>query len=394
MNKVNVWYQQNGQIKKVVLDSKELENFSQEHNVVQIKEINRVYLLRPKVTLKEFCEMFSQLDMILKSGIHLYEALDIALKNSQNSKLKEILSSMKDAINSGKPIFQALEKHESIVNTVLIGFFKIAHIKGNTHRMIGAMSKILRLQEKNRALLKSQLSYPLIIAITLCIALGVIFFVVLPKFEYIFTQYALSLPIYTQLLLAVKGAFLYICMGVTISTVFLMSYFKRRYEQESSFALKWDKYRLLKLPMVSRIYFDFQLYMFFLALNVLLKCQYEFNIAMENAMLLLKNKYLLDRIRHINGHIKNGVSIYDSFYKAELFDEVVLSLLSSGEKSSSLPYSVKKIEQYYKHNFKKKIKQFTSLLEPLFLFIVMIVVLWVMLAIFTPIWNMSEMINA
>lgn len=394
MSKLKVIYQQNSKIKEAILGMDELESFRKKHDVLKVQKLKISWLLKEHVSIAEFSQMFSQLDMILNSGIHLYEALDITLKNSKNLKLKEILRSMKNAINSGKPIFEALEKHDNFVNNVLIGFFKIAHKKGNTHTMINAMSKILRLQEKNKSMLKSQLSYPLTIAVTLFVALSVIFLVVLPKFEYIFTQYSLSLPIYTQMLLAVKVAFPYLMIGTFFVGLTTFVYGKHQYKKDAVFALRLDRWLLLNVPFVSKIYLESQLYMMFLALNVLLKCKYEFNIALENSMLLLKNKYLLDKIRQINRHIENGVTIYDSFNEIELFDEVVLSLLNSAEKSSSLQYSVEKIEQYYKQNFRKKIKKFTSALEPIFLCIVMIVVLWVMLAIFTPIWNMSEMINA
>ncbi|WP_424578637.1 type II secretion system F family protein, partial [Arcobacter sp. 7ABA8] len=104
-------------------------------------------------------------------------------------------------------------------------------------------------------------------------------------------------------------------------------------------------------------------------------------------------KYLLARISSINEHLKNGKSISYSFNSTELFDELVISLIRSGEVSNSLDICVERLQVLYEKKFDKKIKSLTSLIEPIFLILISSLILWIMLAIFTPIWNMSEMLN-
>jgi general secretion pathway protein F len=154
-----------------------------------------------------------------------------------------------------------------------------------------------------------------------------------------------------------------------------------------------DKYLIKYFPVLGSILKTYELYNFFVVLNILIKSKYEFHICVENASVLIKNKYLLDKILSINKYLKNGKSIAYAFDKTKLFDELVISLLKSGEVGSSLDICVQRLQIIYEKEFDKKIKNLTLLIEPLFFILISSLILWIMLAIFTPIWNMSEMLN-
>uniref|UniRef100_UPI004048E2CD type II secretion system F family protein n=1 Tax=Aliarcobacter sp. TaxID=2321116 RepID=UPI004048E2CD len=125
----------------------------------------------------------------------------------------------------------------------------------------------------------------------------------------------------------------------------------------------------------------------------MLKSNYEFHKAFISSKILLKNKYLLDKIRTIDDLLQNGKSINDSFFKTQIFDDIVLNLINTGEVSNSLSVTIDEIKKIYKNRFYNKINLLTSLIQPLFLIVIMCLILWIVLAIFMPIWNMGNMIN-
>lgn len=221
-----------------------------------------------------------------------------------------------------------------------------------------------------------------------------IFNFVVPKFETIFIQYEMELPLSTTILLGVKDFLLdnSFFILIFIFTIFLL--FKLLLKRVPTTIYYKDKILVLYFPIVSKMIQNYELYNFFVGLNILLKSKYEFHIALDNSAILIKNQYILDRIQKTNEHLKNGKSIPFAFEQTEIFDDLIISLLNSGEKSNSLQISIEKIESIYKDNFQNSIKSLSSYVEPIFFIAISSLILWIMLAVFTPIWNMSGMLNS
>lgn len=87
------------------------------------------------------------------------------------------------------------------------------------------------------------------------------------------------------------------------------------------------------------------------------------------------------------------MSINNSFSKTKLFDDIVLNLINTGEISNSLVITIDEIKKIYKNRFNDKINLLTSLIQPIFLIVIMGLILWIVLAIFMPIWDMGNMIK-
>lgn len=136
-----------------------------------------------------------------------------------------------------------------------------------------------------------------------------------------------------------------------------------------------------------------QFYKLFLLMDIMLKSNYEFHKAFISSKILLKNKYLLDKMRLIDNLLQNGKSINYSFFKTQIFDDIVLNLINTGEVSNSLAITIDEIKKIYKNRFNDKMNLLVSLIQPIFLIIIMGLILWIVLAIFMPIWDMGNMIK-
>jgi len=101
----------------------------------------------------------------------------------------------------------------------------------------------------------------------------------------------------------------------------------------------------------------------------------------------------LDKISIIDGLLENGKSIKISFCESKIFDDIVLNLINTGEVSNSLPLVISEIKMIYKNRFDEKISFLISLIQPVFLIFIMILILWIVIAIFVPIWDMGNIIK-
>jgi general secretion pathway protein F len=123
------------------------------------------------------------------------------------------------------------------------------------------------------------------------------------------------------------------------------------------------------------------------------KSKYEFHKAFETSRLLVKNKYLLDKIQIIDNLLQNGKTISYSFKNVDIFDDIVLNLLNTGEVSNSLELTIYEVKKIYKNRFDDSINFIILLIQPIFLLLMASLTLFIVLAIFTPIWDMGSMIR-
>jgi len=396
MKKYKITFQEKGELKYKYILTPDISKENLPTTVIQIENINESwfkYENKKSLNKEELSNFFFELNIIIKAKIPIYEALEIIEKGIKNELLKEIIYKMKDSLQSGQALHLSLKSYEKYLGNIVISFFKIAQENGNLEDSINCLSVLLKDINENKKLISQKLRYPIVLLVSLIFSLFSIFNFVIPQFEFIFEQYQSTLPYATISLLWVKDFMINYFFYILITTFILAFVFFRQYKKSHTFRHKIDRFLITKLPFIGDILFLMYFHRFFLSLKILLEAKYKFQSCLINSSILLKNKYLFDRIAQINKAIQSGESIYEAFEKSALFNELTLRLISTGEKSNALLLSVNEIEKIYKQKLDENIKLFSSLIEPIFIFTIMLLIVWVILAVLVPLWSLGEVIR-
>ncbi|WP_052502664.1 type II secretion system F family protein [Halarcobacter anaerophilus] len=328
---------------------------------------------------------------MLNSDILINEALDILIKKEKKQELKSFLIDLKKSFSSSSNLSKSLKKYK--INPLIKSLFEITQKSGNSSSNIEFLSNIISENyEIKKEFLKTML-YPIILTITFFLSLFAIFKFVVPSFESILKNSNAELSIATKVLFLCKDFFENYTLLFLISLILLYTFFLTLYKKELRFKIKIDKLLVRHLFLLSHLYRLKSLYIFFVVFEILLKNRFEFLDSLKQAKILLKNQYLLDRITQIEYLLKNGKSVKFAFESSNLFDDVTLSLINTGEVTNSLPKVVYEIKNIYKKRFDDSLKIFSTLIEPLFFIIIMALVLWIVFAIFVPLWGLNDMLK-
>ncbi|MDD3055168.1 MAG: type II secretion system F family protein [Aliarcobacter sp.] len=395
MKKYKIKYQDKNEIKELVFETKNLLNEKLPSNIIEIKEYKNYFdftLFRKKrVNDKKLNLLFYELNLMLQANINLSDALDILIKNKKDKNIIVFLEVIKYSFSNGKPIEKNLD--EFYINHLVISFLKISQDNGNIALNIKALSNLLlENYEIKKAFIKA-ISYPILLIISFILSLVSIFLFVIPKFKMIFSQTSTELPLATKILLETQYILENYFAVIVLFFCSLIILFLYLYRHHKKFSYFIDKFLIENIFLVKDIYLNMQLYKLFLVIDIMLKSNYEFHKAFISSKLLLKNKYLLDKMYLIDNLLQNGKSINDSFLKTQIFDDIVLNLINTGEVSNSLCITIEEIKKIYKNRFNDKMNLLTSLIQPIFLIVIMGLILWIVLAIFMPIWDMGNMIK-
>lgn len=395
MKKYKIRYQNDKEVEEFILETFNLSNEKLPKNIVQIEECTKSFIFefkrKKRLDEKKLNLLFYELNLMLQSNINISDALDILIKNKKDKNLIEFLTTIKFSLSNGKPVEENLEKFK--LNQLITSFLKISQENGNITLNIKALSKLLKESIEIKKSFYKAISYPIILVISFFISLFTIFNFVIPKFKVLFSQTQAELPLATKILLEIQYFFENYSSYFLVFLSFIIIFIILIYKKSDKFRYFLDKFLVEKVVLIKDIYLNMQLYKLFLVIDIMLKSNYEFHKAFISSKILLKNKYLLDKIYIIDSLLQNGKSINDSFLRTQIFDDIVLNLINTGEISNSLSITIDEIKKIYKNRFNDKMNLLISLIQPTFLVMIMGLILWIVLAIFMPIWDMENMIN-
>lgn len=395
MKKYNITYQKNGEIKNQIVTDIELELIKKEFDILTIKAKKSIFEIkfknRVKVPKKELLLIFFELNLMLESNINISDAIDILIKSKKNKKTQKFLQAMNYALSNSMPISEVLD--EFVIEDFVKDFLNISQNSSNLARNVDAIYHLLKEQDSIKKSFYKALGYPIFLFFTFLASLFIIFSFVIPSFKSIFQNQIENLPQSTKILLNMEIFFKEYSLIFIIIVSFLILFLIFLYKISKKFEYFLDYIFIRYIPIFSIVLRNLQLYKLFLVVDIMQKSKYEFHKAFLNSKLLVKNKYLLDKIRVIDSLLENGKSICFAFKDVNIFDDIILNLLNTGEVTNSLEIVVPEIKKIYKHRFENSVNLMISIIQPLFLLIIASMILFIVLAIFTPIWEMGSLIK-
>ena len=394
MKKYRVKYQENGKIKVDIVDSDKLLLIKKSKNILEIKEKNEIFNIFKKeirIDNKKLAQLFYELNLMLKSNINISDALQILIKNRKEKKIVEFLKTINYAFSNSKPIKDELKRFK--IDDTVKSFLQISQNSANLDLNIEAISTLLNETKDIKKSFYKAISYPIFLLLSFLISIFIIFLFVVPNFKTIFAQSQNNLPIATKILLAIEDFFVNNTIFMISIPILFIFFIWILYKASKKFSFFSDKFLFKTLPVSSKIYQNFEFYKLFLMIDIMQKSKYEFHKAFETSRLLVKNKYLLDKIQIIDNLLQNGKTISYSFKNVDIFDDIVLNLLNTGEVSNSLELTIYEVKKIYKNRFDDSINFIILLIQPIFLLLMASLTLFIVLAIFTPIWDMGSIIR-
>ena len=395
MKKYIIKYQDKNEIKELIIESLNISNETLPSNVISIKEFKKRFdfniFPKKRINDKKLNLLFYELNLMLQANINISDAIDILIKNKKDKNILEFLKAIKYSLSNAKSIEENLGFFK--LNHLVIAFLKISQDNGNMALNIKALSQLLLENSQLKKDFIKSISYPIVLLCSFFLSLISIFSFVIPKFKMIFEQNTAELPLATKLLLQTQYIFENYSIIILIFLLVFTGLIIYLYKTKNKFKYFIHKILVTRIFLIKDVYFNMQMYKLFLLIDIMLESNYEFHKAFISSKILLENKYLLDKMLIIDNLLQNGKSINDSFLKTQIFDDIVLNLINTGEISNSLSITINEIKKIYKNRFYDKMNLLTSLIQPVFLIVMMTLILWIVLAIFMPIWNMGTMIN-
>lgn len=373
-------------IKAENLNIAQAKALSKNWKIIDIKEIQKSNFQRLKD--ENFILFFKELALLCEVGLSVQEAIRELYLMHSCKIMKKILDNLILAQN----LNQAFENANFGLNRAELALIKTAEKTGKISEVFSQISKLREKSLETQKQLKKAFRYPTLVFLSIIGAFLFLMLFVVPNFKDLFENLGASLPFITHVMLEIYN-FLddYGIFCIFLFVIFIVMLILA-YKNFHSFAFSCD-FLFLKIPLISRLIIYNQNYYFFMAFSLLLKNGISISKAFDLAIIGLENKFLIFQYKKLFSFIDSGLELSQVFKKIDIFDSLVFSMLSVAMKSGRLEVLSEEIAKYYQQKSENLMNRFLVFLEPMMTLFVALLVLFLALGIFLPMWELSSGVN-
>ncbi|ECP8959077.1 type II secretion system F family protein [Campylobacter jejuni] len=373
-------------IKAENLNTAQAKFLSKNWKIIDIKEIQKSNFQRLKD--ENFILFFKELALLCEVGLSVQEAIRELYLMHSCKIMKKILDNLILAQN----LNQAFENANFGLNRAELALIKTAEKTGKISEVFSQISKLREKSLESQKQLKKAFRYPTLVFLSIIGAFLFLMLFVVPNFKDLFENLGASLPFITHVMLEIYN-FLddYGIFCIFLFVIFIVMLILA-YKNFHSFAFSCD-FLFLKVPLISRLIIYNQNYYFFMVFSLLLKNGISISKAFDLAIIGLENKFLIFQYKKLFSFIDSGLELSQAFKKIDIFDSLVFSMLSVAMKSGRLEVLSEEIAKYYQQKSENLMDRFLIFLEPMMTLFVALLVLFLALGIFLPMWELSSGVN-
>ena len=343
---------------------------------------------RKSIKSSDLSALCWQLSTMLEGGIPITTALDIIGEDTDNVQLQEILKQISSKVKKGQPVSECIAEYPKVFNHLCCAMILAGESGGNLAKAIGKLAEYFDNRDKLAKKVKGAMVYPIFVLSFIIIIVIFIMAFIVPRFRKIFDQIGGTMPAFTQGFMnfydILRYNYLYIAGFVVFMIVFtsIVSKTKKGHYIFSKMALS--------LPLFGKIFSQAFVATFCRTTSTLLASGVSVLEAFNILTGMTDNDIIKSAIVQTKENIVGGSNISLSMSSAGFFPNMVIKMIQVGEESGSMPEVLDKTSEHYERKVDSTVTGLISLLEPVMIVSVGAVVSVVVIALYLPIFTMSD----
>ncbi len=343
------------------------------------------------IPMKEKVVFMRQLATMVGAGLPLTRGLQIMEQQVANPMFKKVITQVKSSVEAGKSLAESFRRADEVFDEVTINLIDAGESSGNLDVILNKLAIELEESKKLGDKLKSALTYPSILLVVIVAVVLLMMFVLVPSMKDIYGEFGAELPWITQFLIDMSSFFVKFWWALLIVILSLVIGYKVWIDTPKGKRNR-DKI-LLKTPILGMMISKIQLAQFTRLLGLLLSSGLSIMRALELSAMSLSNEMFKEVILASRDEVEKGGSLAIPIARSEYYPLLVSSMIAVGEETGELDNVLAKVAEYYKDEVDVATANMSATLEPVFLIVMGLVIAFISLAIYMPMFQLSEVMG-
>ncbi|TKJ36732.1 MAG: hypothetical protein CEE38_10535 [Planctomycetes bacterium B3_Pla] len=344
---------------------------------------------RKKIKSADLSALCWQLSTMLEGGIPITTGFDIISDDTDNRQLQTILKQISDKVKKGQPVSECVAEYPKVFNKLCCAMVMAGETSGNIAGAIGKLAQYFDNRDKLAKKVKGAMVYPIFVLSFIVIIVIFIMAFIVPRFEKIFDQIGGTLPAFTRGFMGFYDVLRYNLHYIIALVIFLVVF--GTVVSRTKKGHYYFSRLILATPLFGKIVSQAFVATFCKTTSTLLAAGVSVLDAFNILTGMTDNDIIKAAVVQTRESIMGGSSISSSLAQSGFFPNMVVQMIQVGEESGSMSEVLDKTSEHYERKVDCTVTALLNLLEPVMIVSVGGVVAIVVIALYLPIFTMSDM---
>ena len=330
-----------------------------------------------------------ELSILMKSGVSLGEALESLQDKAGKGSMHTVIASVIQDVKNGQLLSRALSRYPKVFDDLYINLVKIGETSGTLKENLEFLSQQLDNAFVLRKKIQGIILYPsIVLTMALGLAAGISIFI-LPRLTKLFTSFNVDLPLSTRILLGI-ASFMEKHGLLLFAGLFALFVAFRFIIALSAVKPYWHRF-VLMLPGLGDFSQNVAVAHFCRDMGIMLQSGLPILEALQVEERVMNNRALSRLIGDLARAVSQGRSLSEELSREryQIISPLAIKMIAAGEKTGKLGDTFLYLEKFFEAEVDRKIKNMTVLFEPILLLTIGLIVVFLALAILTPIYSLT-----
>lgn len=339
-----------------------------------------------QVSGSDFLILNQQFNTLIKAGLPILRALDLLSTRAASPKLRPVVAQIRDRVREGKSLSEAVEQagvFSKVYSTAILAGEKSGNLSGVLEYYIAYQQVSTGVRKK----IIASLVYPVLLICVAAIIVSYLVTVVIPKFALLYKDLGTALPGPTQLLITITVDYRYVVLGIIgafLVGIFLIFLWARSEEGGAAF----DRLKF-RIPIVGDTMLKFQVAQFSRTLSTLLTGGTPLVAALTTASDAITSRLVRNAVVESTKMVREGESLHGALGSKSVMPDLALDMIEVGESSGALAPMLTSVAVFYEDEVNIRLSAMVSLIEPLLLVFMGLLVAFILISLYLPIFSFS-----
>lgn len=352
------------------------------------REINIPFLDNlGSVPTQDIIFFFKQMSFMLRAGLPVLHALEMASTQVSSKKFKKIIRQVVQDLENGMPLSQAMGKHPKTFPELTITLIYAGESVGELELVMDRVAEHIDKSAALKIQTINALIYPTVVVIA---AIGVFIFLVvkiIPAFGKFFAGRGQSLPRSTQFLLDLSAFMLE--YGLYIIGIILLAGLGIVMAYRTNAGRLKIHDMLLRMPVTGKLLTTAIMAQLNWSLGMMLHSGLTALESLKIVSKVVKNRVISDKLLSASEQILSGKDLSSSLRHPRI-PTIVTAMIAVGERSGTLDQVLNQLGAYYEERLAMGIKRLSSLIEPALILVIGTMVGFVYYAFFQALFQIAK----
>ena len=313
------------------------------------------------------------------------------IEQTESAGARTLFAAVRARVLEGQSLSHSLAAFPDAFPQIYRAMIEAGEHSGRLGEVLERLADYTENRESLRDKVMIAFIYPALVTVVAIAVVGLLLVYVVPQVTRVFANLGQTLPLVTRILIAMsdfaRASGLFWLGGLVVALVagaFLLRDEGRR--------RRWHGW-LLRLPIVGRLIRTVNAARFSDTLGILTSSGVPLLPSLQSAAAVVTNLPMRAAVEEAVRRVREGGALAPALGAAKLFPPLVVHLIASGEATGRLDTMLARAAEAQSRELENWIRGLTALLEPLLILAMGAIVLFVVVAILLPIFEMNQLVR-